>query len=123
MSLFLNKIKQIVLGLLCLNLIACDDIGLWAINSLASFSEQQLIEDISYGEHVLNKLDLYRPLIKNKQTKPLATLVFIYGGCWGGCKTIRKENYRFVAESLTKLGYLVVIPDYRHYPEVGFQKL
>ena len=123
MTFFLNKIKHLVLGLLCLNLIACENVGLWAINSLARFSEQRLIADISYGEHVLNKLDLYQPLIKNEQDKPLATLVFIYGGCWGGCQTISKEKYRFVAESLTKLGYLVVIPDYRHYPEVGFPEI
>ncbi|MDO9241845.1 MAG: alpha/beta hydrolase, partial [Methylicorpusculum sp.] len=44
-------------------------------------------------------------------------------GCWGGCKTLTKEHYVFVAQALTARGYLVVIPDYRRYPEVKFPQI
>jgi acetyl esterase/lipase len=74
-------------------------------------------KDISYGEHALNKLDLYLP---NKH-KATATIVFFYGGCWGQCTNKGKRTYLFVADTLTKQGYAVVIADYRQYPEVKFK--
>ena len=120
MSVFLKTIKGISLLFIVLSLSACDNMGLWFVNGLARFSDYEAITDISYAKHPLNKLDLYRP---SKQTKPLATIIFFYGGCWGNCQTFSKEDYRFVAESLTSLGYLVVIPDYRHYPAVHFPKI
>ena len=97
--------------------------GLLVVNALASLSDYALIKDVAYDRHPLNTLDIYQPRNQGKKIKPLATVVFVYGGCWGGCRTINKENYRFVAESLTELGYLVVIPDYRRYPEVRFPEI
>jgi acetyl esterase/lipase len=43
--------------------------------------------------------------------------VFFYGGRW---ETGTKEDYRFVGTRLADQGYIVVIPDYRKYPQVHF---
>lgn len=44
-------------------------------------------------------------------------VVFVYGGNW---RTGRREDYRFVGQSLAKNGLLVLVPDYRKVPAVGF---
>ena len=47
------------------------------------------------------------------QTAPV--IVFFYGGSWqGGNKSI----YKFVGSALARRGYVVIVPDYRVYPEV-----
>ncbi len=50
-------------------------------------------------------------------TRPAPLVVFFYGGGW---RDGRKEDYEFVASSLTKAGFVVIIPDYRLFPEVVF---
>ena len=101
-------------------LAGCARSTLFAINVLASLDDFTVIEDIAYGKHALNRLDIYLPARKQVSR---ATVVFFYGGCWGGYTTINKENYRFVAQALTAHGYTVVIADYRRYPEVRFAQI
>ena len=69
---------------------------------------------IQYGPEARQKLDVYRPAgpIRSK-----TVFVFIYGGSW---KTGTRSNYRFVGQTLASQGYIVVVPDYRLYPEVRF---
>lgn len=57
------------------------------------------------------KLDIYRPV--GVVHAPL--VVFFYGGSW-----VRGERawYRFVGTALASRGVVVVIPDYRKYPQV-----
>ncbi len=98
-------------------LVGCTRSTLLAINTLAYFDDYTVIEDVAYGEHPLNRLDIYLPARKQASR---ATVMFFYGGCWGGCATTNKENYRFVAQALTAHGYTVVIADYRRHPEVKF---
>lgn len=71
--------------------------------------------DISYGSNKRNKLDVYLPSTKDKKNHK--TVVFFYGGRW---RNGVKEDYRFVAQALAKHGFIIVIPDYRLYPEVKF---
>ncbi|KAI8991995.1 Alpha/Beta hydrolase protein [Mycotypha africana] len=69
--------------------------------------------DIPYNEH--SKLDVYHPnkISKNKSTAP-PIIIFIYGGGWGsGSKLI----YSTLANTLREMGYVIVLPDYRKYPE------
>lgn len=101
-------------------LAGCSETQLLLINSLARFDDFTVVENIAYGDHELNHLNIYRPK-RAKQSR--ATVVFFYGGCWGGCETINKENYLFVAQALTSHGYTVAIPDYRRYPEVKFDTI
>jgi acetyl esterase/lipase len=76
--------------------------------------------DIPYGSDARQKLDVYRlsPLrsdVAAGSTQPV--VVFFYGGGWSSGE---KHEYRFVAESIASLGYVVVIPNYRLYPDVSF---
>jgi acetyl esterase/lipase len=58
-------------------------------------------------------LDVYRPA--NARNAPV--VVFFYGGSW---KEGKRSWYRFVGQALARRGLVVVIPDYRKYPEVKF---
>lgn len=73
-------------------------------------------EGIPYGPGARQKLDVYRPKAALKST---AVIVFLYGGSW---KSGSRQHYRFVGQSLASAGYVVVIPDYRLYPEVRFPR-
>jgi len=57
----------------------------------------------------------------NNFKKPV--VIFFYGGCWGACLNYKKSSYAFLAQTFTSKGYLVVIPDYRHYPQVLFAEI
>jgi acetyl esterase/lipase len=84
------------------------------VNGLSPDSHYQLTADVSYGADTRQKLDLYMP---ETATGSPPVVVFFYGGGW---RKGNKENYEFVASSLTNAGYAVIIPDYRLYPEVSF---
>lgn len=70
--------------------------------------------DVAYGADSRQVLDIYRPAAP-LPSAPL--VVFFYGGGW---RSGDKDNYEFVASSLTEAGITVVIPDYRLYPDVAF---
>jgi len=69
---------------------------------------------IAYGEGPRRRLDAYR----NKDAAgPHPLIVFLYGGSW---RTGERGTYAFVATPLAARGAVVVVPDYRLYPEVVF---
>lgn len=69
---------------------------------------------IAYGEGPRRQLDVYR----NKDIAgPRPLVVFLYGGSW---RTGDRKIYQFVGIPLAARGAVVVIPDYRLYPEVAF---
>jgi len=68
----------------------------------------------AFGAHTRQKLDVYVPKIHRS---PAPVAVFFYGGSW---QRGNRGDYKFVAEALTSKGFVVVIPDYRLYPEVKF---
>ena len=103
--------KKITLLLIICLLSSCAKTGLHVINDFAKSGQFQTYKNISYGKQ---KLNLYIP----KEKEVSATVIYFYGGCWGQCSSYNKDDYLFVAETLTKQGYAVVIPDYRKYPNV-----
>ncbi|MCZ6797902.1 MAG: alpha/beta hydrolase [Gammaproteobacteria bacterium] len=117
---------KIILLLLCslLGLIGCTDLGLFVVNRLAAFSDYSAIENIPYGSDKLQRLSVYSPenLPANDGVAP-ATIIFFYGGCWGGCRTLNKESYLFVAEAITSRGYNAILVDYRRHPAVKFPEI
>lgn len=115
--------KILMLALLVPILSACSNSALLLVNTLARFDNYTLTESQSYGPHVLNKLDIYQPAVKQEGETAKGTIIFFYGGCWGACTTYTKKYYRFVAQALTAEGYVVVIPDYRRYPDVLFPQI
>lgn len=106
--------------LISLGLSGCSQSRLFLVNTLARLENFQVADNLEYGPESANRLTIYSPESPD-QTRP--TIIFFYGGCWGGCLTLGREHYVFVAEALTTQGYNVVIPDYRRYPEVGISEI
>jgi acetyl esterase/lipase len=74
--------------------------------------------DIVFDQEHQLSLDIYRPV--NAQHAPV--VVFFYGGSWVHGK---RQWYRFTGAALAARGVIVVIPDYRKYPQVkmdGFMR-
>ncbi len=73
-----------------------------------------LTKDVAYGEPPRQRLDVYRPRGEGR-LRPV--VVFLYGGRW---QNGSKEIYRLLGDALTARRIVVVVPDYRFYPEVRF---
>ena len=77
--------------------------------------EVEIVRDLAYGPLPSHRLDLYVPA--HASTKNVDVIVFLYGGRW----TVgEKQDYRFVGSALADKDFIVVIPDYRKYPQVRF---
>ncbi len=97
-----------LLGLLS----ACS--GLHTLDAVTASGGYQLTRGVAYGADPRQKLDVYRP------TRPLSdtpVVVFFYGGTWNSGE---RGDYRFVAQALAARGLLVVVADYRLYPQVRY---
>lgn len=70
--------------------------------------------DQAYGPLPRQALDVYAPV---RMTKARPVAVFLYGGGW---EKGRKWDYGWVAQALAARGFVVVLPDYRLYPQVRF---
>jgi len=68
----------------------------------------------AYGPEGRQTLDVYAPR-QASAARPVA--VFLYGGGW---ERGRKWDYGWVAQALAARGFVVVLPDYRLYPQVRF---
>jgi acetyl esterase/lipase len=99
----------LLLGLL---LGACSPTAL--LNATVSSAGVQVTKDVAYAPGNRRTLDVYRPVAADG-TAPL--IVFLYGGSW---RTGSKDLYPFVGRPLAARGAVVVVPDYRLYPEVQF---
>jgi acetyl esterase/lipase len=105
-----------------------------SLNDLfVSGSGYRLERGLRYGSERRQMLDVYAPLPGARQSvEPMPVtsvlvasdarvgtrvVVFLYGGAWRGGS---RDYYRFVGEALASQGLVVVIPDYRVYPEVQF---
>lgn len=89
--------------------------GLRTIDTLTPDGAYVLEKDVAYGEAARHRLDAYRP--SDMPPRALPVVVFIYGGSW---RRGSKDDYRFLAEYLTRMGCVVVVADYRLFPEVRF---
>jgi acetyl esterase/lipase len=105
--------------LLMLGLAGCVGIGLFAANLPAFFGRYSRSADIVYGSDPQQRLDVYKP---DGVRADAPIVVFWHGGRWSFGD---KSQYRFVAAALCSLGYVAVLPNYRHYPQVrmaGFMR-
>lgn len=98
-------------------LAACSPVTL--INALTPNAAFSRTNDIAYlpGANDRHRLDIYRPTTAPADGKPQPVVVFFYGGAW---QEGSRSDYLFVADALTQRGYVVVVPDYRVYPEVKY---
>ncbi len=91
---------------------ACSPIKL--LNAIVPENAYQL-QSMAYGDLPRQKLDIYTP--KETTSAPRKVVIFFYGGSWDSGN---KADYKFVGEALASQGFIVVIPDYRVYPDVLF---
>jgi acetyl esterase/lipase len=114
MHLIIKPWRFFVLLLLTVFLGSCSQLKFAVINAPLLFSDLQVIKDIAFttNEKAIS-LDIISP---NKPTNA-PVIVFYYGGSW---KEGAKEDYHFVGHYFAERGYVVVIPDYRKYPQVKF---
>ena len=98
-------------------LAACAPVTL--INALTPSFSYKKITNIAYTSsgNARQQLDVYQPTDSALATKLRPVVVFFYGGAW---QEGSRSDYLFVAEALTQRGYVVVVPDYRVYPEVQY---
>jgi acetyl esterase/lipase len=93
-------------------LTACSPLSV--INAVSPGNALQAEADVAYGLKARQRLDIYRPA---SATNSSPVIVFFYGGTWNSGD---RGDYAFVGRALAKRGFVVVIPDYRLYPEVRY---
>jgi acetyl esterase/lipase len=91
---------------------ACSPLGV--INAVSPGNALQAEADVAYGLKARQRLDVYRPA---SATNSSPVIVFFYGGNWNKGD---RGDYAFVGRALAKRGFVVVIPDYRLYPDVRY---
>lgn len=69
---------------------------------------------VRYSREPDLSLDIYRPM---GTRQPAPTVVFFYGGGW---QRGERAQYRFVGRRLAREGLLVIVADYRTYPDARF---
>ena len=100
-------------GLSALILEGCSRLGFLAANVPAAFGAYKRHANIPYGADPQHRLDVYVP--DKTAGAPRAVVVFWHGGRW---RFGDKADYRFVGAALAESGYLAVLANYRHYPQV-----
>ena len=112
-----NSINRYMLTFLACISSACTPVKI--LNSLVPETSYQLISATAYGTNNRQKLDIYLPKVNVGQTTNALkkVIIFYYGGNWDSGE---RADYKFVGEALSAQGFVVVIPDYRVYPEVLF---
>lgn len=113
----MSMLKTTLLGLAAAavvlgGLAACSPLG--TLNALSPGSALQASAGVPYGTHARHMLDIYTPA---KPTANAPVVVFFMGGNWVKGE---RADYAFVGRALASRGYVVVIPDYRLYPEVKY---
>ena len=104
--------RRVILLLTTVLLAGCSPLDL--LSAVSPSRHYETFVDLRYGDHERHVLDVHRPR-NAAQAAPL--VVYFYGGGWTDGD---KEEFEFVASSLTRAGMVVVIPDYQLYPDVIF---
>lgn len=92
-------------------LTGCQAVLFRSLNATASKTDVVVRHDLVYDRAHQLALDVYQP--RNAHDAPV--VVFFYGGSW---KSGKRQWYHWVGEALAKRGLVVVIPDYRLWPQV-----
>jgi acetyl esterase/lipase len=71
------------------------------------------LRHVPYGQEPRQKLDVYLP----RKARVKSTIVFLYGGGW---VSGARWYYRLFGRAMAARGHVVVIPDYRLFPQVRF---
>ncbi|MFP4251659.1 MAG: alpha/beta hydrolase [Guyparkeria sp.] len=94
-----------------LNLTACS--GARVLESLAPSESVVVTRDVVFDAERTLSLDIYRPV----DATGAPVVVFFWGGSW---QSGDRSTYGFLGRTLAARGLVVMIPDYRVYPEVTY---
>jgi len=103
-----------LLPLCTLLLSACSAVSFGIANLPTHFAHCERIANVRFGAQRWQQADIYKP---PHAAAAVPVIVFWYGGSW---VEGNKDEYRFVGTALASLGYVVVLPSYRVYPQVKF---
>lgn len=81
------------------------------LNTTTGDTDVVVQRDLVYDAVHQLALDVYRP----PDARHAPVVVFFYGGSW---RSGKRAWYRWAGQSLAKRGLVVVIPDYRQWPQV-----
>ena len=109
----MRLLAPFVAAALALLLAACSPLS--AVNVLVPERGFDRVEGMAYGEDPRHRLDVYVPRVEGAAALPV--VVFFYGGGWQGGE---RGQYLFMAEALASRGFVVVVPDYRVYPQARY---
>jgi acetyl esterase/lipase len=87
--------------------------GTQLLNTLTPTSGYRFASDIPFDRERKLTLDVYTPVVARNEP----VVVFFYGGRW---REGAPADYRFVGQALAAQGFVAVLPDTRHYPQVKF---
>lgn len=107
-------VAGVLAAALLLALAACAPTA--TLNALAAADSHTRVEGVAYGTLPRQRLDIYRP-IGEAPRAGWPVVVFFYGGSWNSGE---RGEYEFVGAALASRGILVLVPDYRLYPEVRY---
>jgi acetyl esterase/lipase len=123
-----GKIKPVsrrtaLTGLVTLIAAGCSRVAFFAANAPAVFGAYTRHTNLAYGADPQQRVDVYvpdkaaaRPMAAPPMAAPPKPLIiFWHGGRW---KSGDKSDYRFVGAALAESGYVALIANYRHYPQV-----
>jgi acetyl esterase/lipase len=105
--------REALAGLAALAVAGCSRVEFIAANVPAAFGPYRRQADIAYGADPQHRLDVYIPDKPVPAPRPM--IVFWHGGRW---RSGDKSDYRFVGAALAELGFVAVLPNYRHYSRV-----
>ena len=91
----------------------CARLGYFAANAPAIFGSYRRHVNIAYGPGPQHRLDVYVPQRAAASLRPV--VVFWHGGRW---REGDKADYRFIGAALAACGYVAMVANYRHYPQV-----
>lgn len=94
------------------SLSACSPLSV--VNAVSPKGEARAATGLRYAPGNRRLLDIYQPA---PGTVNAPVIVFFYGGNWVSGE---RKDYAFVGRALAARGFVVVIPDYRLYPEVRY---
>src|SRR3984957_4509261 len=110
--------RTVLTGLIALFLAGCERLGFLAANAPAAFGSYTRHTKIAYGPDPQQRLDVYVPesaVGPAGAASPRPVVGFWPGGGGGQGD---KADYRFVGAALAQSGYVTLVANYRHYPQV-----
>jgi acetyl esterase/lipase len=81
------------------------------LNKLATADDVTVVASVPYDSGPYHTADIYIP---KALERPAPVVVYFYGSAWF---TGSKDWYRFIGIGLAQTGVIVIMPDYRGYPD------